>query len=104
MGGLHVSMVIRRSYATLAGLAKFSHSLPTAVKKFIVEALVFPHIEYCLTVWGGCRDFQRKRVQKMLNHAALRVNRAAYIEKLILELSVQLKIFEKSEQTITYLV
>ena len=66
----HVSMAIRRSYATLAGLAKLAHSLPTAVKKFVVEALVFPHIVYCLTVWAGCRDVRRKRVQKVLNHAA----------------------------------
>ena len=66
----HVSTVIRKSYATLAGLAKFSYRLPTAVKKFIVESLVFPHAMYCLSVWGGCRDDQRKRVQKVLNHAA----------------------------------
>ena len=25
---------------------------------------------YCLLVWGECRDVQRKRVQKVLNHAA----------------------------------
>ena len=88
----HVSMVIRRSYATLAGLAKFSHSLPTAVKKFIVEALVFPHIEYCLTVWGGCRDVQRKRVQKVLNHAAqitTSSRRNAHVTPLFAELNWQ---------------
>ena len=62
--------MIRKSYATLAGLAKFAGKLPTTVKKFIVETLVFPHTMYCLTVWGGCRDVQRKRVQKVLNHAA----------------------------------
>ena len=42
----HVSTVIRKSYATLAGLSKFANRLPTAVKKFIVEALVFPHTMY----------------------------------------------------------
>ena len=66
----HVSTVIRKSYVTLSGLSKFANRLPTAVKKFIVEALVFPHTMYCLTVRGGCRDVQRKRVQKVLNHAS----------------------------------
>ena len=51
----HVSTVIRKSYATLSGLAKFARKLTTEVKKLIVEALVFPHIMYCLVVWGGCR-------------------------------------------------
>ena len=49
----HVSTVIRKSYATLAGLAKFAGKLPTTVKKFIVETLVFPQsthhvLPYCV--------------------------------------------------------
>ena len=88
----HVSMVIRKSYATLAGLAKFATRLPTAVKKFIVEALIFPHIMYCLTVWGGCRDVQRKRVQKVLNHASQIVTssrRNDHVTPLLAELNWQ---------------
>ena len=54
----HVSAVVRKSYATLAGLAKFANKLPTTVRRFIVETLVFPHVMYCLTVWGvGCFIF-----------------------------------------------
>ena len=30
----------------------------------------FSHILYCVTLWGGCTDTQRHRVQKVLNHAA----------------------------------
>ena len=36
----------------------------------IVESLVFPHIYYCLTVWGGCNTGQRRRIQKVMNHCA----------------------------------
>ena len=66
----HVSLVVRRCYATLRGLSKLSHSLTHDVKKFLMESLVLPHIMYCITVWGGCSVTQRKRVQKVLNHCA----------------------------------
>ena len=88
----HVSTVIRKSYATLSGLAKFARKLPTEVKKLIVEALVFPHIMYCLAVWGGCRDGQRKRVQKVLNHASQIVTsskRSAHVTPIFQELNWQ---------------
>ena len=66
----HVSAITQRCYATLSGLSKLSHRLPEPVKKFIIEALVFPHILYCATVWAGCIATQRKRVQKIINHSA----------------------------------
>ena len=88
----HISAVVRKSYATLAGLAKFANKLPATVKRFIVETLVFPHIMYCLTVWGGCRDIQQKRVQKVLNHAAQIVTsskRSDHVTPLFKELNWQ---------------
>ena len=66
----HVSLVVRRCYATLRGLSKLAHRLSNDVKRFLIEALVLPHIMYCITVWGGCGVEQRKRVQKVLNHCA----------------------------------
>ena len=66
----HVSIIVRRCYATLSGLAKFSRQLPQEVKKLIVEVLVFPHIMYCATVWAACNATQRKRIQKIINYAA----------------------------------
>ena len=66
----HVSLVVRRCYATLRGLSKLSHCLSHDVKKFLIESLVIPHIMYCITVWGGCGVTQRRRVQKVLNHCA----------------------------------
>lgn len=65
-----ISLVIRRCYATIGGLAKLSRSIPENAKKMLVETLVFPHISYCLTVWGGCGKVQRHRIQKVINHCA----------------------------------
>ena len=66
----HVSVIRKRCYATLSGLSKFTHRLPEEVKKLLIEALVFPHILYCATVWAGCNVTQKKRVQKIINHSA----------------------------------
>ena len=66
----HVSLVVRRCYAIISGLAKMSHRLPSDVKKFLIEALVFPHILYCITVYGACGITQRQRLQKVINHCA----------------------------------
>ena len=76
----HISVIVQRCYATLSGLAKFSRRLPKQVKKLIVEALVFPHIMYCATVWAGCNATQRKRVQKTTNYGARIVSSASLRE------------------------
>ena len=66
----HVSLVIRRCYSIISGLGKLSHRLPCDVKRFLIEALVFPHILYCLTVYGACGITQRHRLQRVLNQCA----------------------------------
>ena len=65
-----VSQVTRRCYHVLVGLSKLRHKLPYVTKKMLIEALVFPHIIYCCTVWGGCTVTQRYRIQKAINFAA----------------------------------
>ena len=85
----HVSLVIRRCYATLGGLSKLSNRLPKEVKKMIVETLVFPHLSYCLTAWAGCGKTQRHRVQKVINHCAqvvFGVRRSSHVTPLLREL------------------
>ena len=67
---VQVSSVVKRCYATLYGLSKFCIGLSVEVKKFLVESLIFPHIFYCLTVWGGCGATQKHRIQKIINHCA----------------------------------
>ena len=57
-------------YATLHGPSKFRCGLSTEVKALLIEALIFPHILYCLSVWGGCGITQRRRIQRVINHCA----------------------------------
>ena len=61
----HVSAVVQRCYCTLIGLARMRHRLPRDVRKLLIEALVFPHVRYCVAVWGGCTSTQQKTRSKM---------------------------------------
>ena len=88
----HVSLVVQRCYSKLAVLAKFSHRLPSSLKQLIIEALVFLNIVYCLTVWGGCHQSLRHRVQKLLNHGAQLVfgaSRRTHVTPLLAQLNWQ---------------
>ena len=58
---------MRRCYCVLLGLAKARQKLPTCTKRLLVEALVFPHLQYCITVWGNCSSVQKRRIQKVIN-------------------------------------
>ena len=46
------------------------HHFNSAALKLLVQTHVFPHILYCLSVWGGAADCHIKRVQKIINFAA----------------------------------
>ena len=66
----HISIVVQRSYSVLIGLARMRRRIPREVKKLLIEALVFPHVRYCMTVWGGGTTTQLKGVQKCINFGA----------------------------------
>ena len=62
-----ISLVVQRCYCVLVSLARIRHKLPKCVRQMLVESLVFPHIRYCITVWGNCTATQKQRVQKAIN-------------------------------------
>ena len=66
----HISTVVRRCNSILSSLYKIRHHLTPDVLKLLVEAHVFPHILYCITVWGGAAQTNLHRVQKTINFAA----------------------------------
>ena len=63
----HISSIVRRCYCVLVGLARMRHKLPKCTRRLLVEALVFPHLRYCVNVWGSCTANQKQRVQKVIN-------------------------------------
>ena len=70
----HITLIVKRCYCVLLCLARNRHKLPKCVRRLLVESLVFPHIRYCITVWGSCTAAQRRRVQKAINFGVRIVN------------------------------
>ena len=66
----HVTSIVRRCNMLLVGLARMRSRVPRETKRMLVEALVFPHIRYCISVWGSCCISQQKRIQKVVNFGA----------------------------------
>ena len=66
----HVGIVVQRCNVILIGLARLRHKLPKCTRQLLVESLVFPHIRYCLTVWGNCSVSLKACVQKVINFGA----------------------------------
>ena len=66
----HVANVVRRCNMILIGLARLRHKIPKCTRQLLVQALVFPHIRYCLTVWGNCSTSLKVRIQKVINFGA----------------------------------
>ena len=66
----YVGIVVQRCNVILIGLARLRHKLPKCTRQLLVESLVFPHIRYCLTVWGSCSASLKARVPKVINSGA----------------------------------
>lgn len=72
----HIAMIVRRCNAILVSLYKIRFHLDPTALKLLVTAHVFPHLYYCLSVWGGAAHCHLGRVQKVLNFAARLVSGA----------------------------
>ena len=66
----HVTQTVKKCNALLISLYRFRHHFTTYILKLLIETHVFPHILYCLSVWGGANKSQLYRIQKLINFAA----------------------------------
>ena len=66
----HISSVVRRTNAILVSLFKIRHHLSPEILKILVQAHVFPHLQYCSSVWGGATKSRLDRLQRILHFAA----------------------------------
>ena len=66
----HVTAVVQKCNRILITLHKFRHYFSSDVIKIIIQAYVFPQINYCLSVWASAAKSQLERIQKIINFAA----------------------------------
>ena len=66
----HVCQVVKKCNSILISLYRFRHHFSKDTLKLLIQTHVFPHICYCLSVWGGATKTQMCRIQKIINFAA----------------------------------
>lgn len=66
----HITTVTKKCNSILLSLYKIRHHLTPEVRKLLIQCHVFPHILYCLSVWGGAYECHLLRVQKIINFGA----------------------------------
>ena len=85
----HISSLVKKCNSILFSLYKIRHHLTPEARKLLIQAHVFPHILYCLSVWGGAAACQLSRVQRVVNFAARIVSgarRSDHISPILTEL------------------
>ena len=66
----HVKRVVKKCNGILISLFKFRHYFSQDAMKILIQTYVFPHITYCLCVWGGAAKGLLHKIQKLINFAA----------------------------------
>ena len=64
-----VGNVTGRCYGSLITISKLRDTLPQNTLTHLIQALVFPHITYCLPAWAPPTQQQRHRIDKVINFA-----------------------------------
>lgn len=65
----HVSTVVGKSIGMLIRLGHLRHIMPLRTIVLLINALVLPHVRFCISVWGSCNATQRKRIGKIIKFA-----------------------------------
>ena len=66
----HISNVVKKCNSILLCLYKIRHHFNPETLNLLIQCHAFPHILYCLSVWGGAAACHLHRVQKVVNFGA----------------------------------
>ena len=66
-GEQQTSITIKRCFGSLISINKLARTLPRKTTKALVEALVTPHLRYCLPAWAPVTEQNRQRLNKVVN-------------------------------------
>ena len=62
---LHVDQLVPKCTGMLLALNHAKHVIPMATVKYLITALVFPVMRYCMSVYCICNKTQVHRIQKV---------------------------------------
>ena len=72
----HTAMVAKKLSVAAGVVNKIKHYIPHAILKSIYYSIAYPHLIYCVTIWGNTskiylhkNQVQQNRIIKVLNFA-----------------------------------
>ena len=65
--GPHVNKITRSCYCTLHNIANIRPSLDTKSAQLITQALVTPHLDFCITLLAGSSEYEIDKLQYIQN-------------------------------------
>ena len=63
----HINRLSARVFSSLHSLRHYKHALARPLKRRLVEALIFPHFDYCCAVYHHLTAKQNLRLHRLLN-------------------------------------
>ena len=72
----HIDVITGKCIGLLIRLSRLRHIIPTNTIVLLINALVLPHVRFCISVWGNCNLTQGKRIEKIIRFAKRIVGRA----------------------------
>ena len=71
----HCDYIVKTLSPKLGLLSRLSHIFPGTILKYIYNTTIQPHIDYALSVWGGCASSYILPTQRLQNRAARIITR-----------------------------
>jgi hypothetical protein len=84
----HVSQICSIVYLKLRRLQRHRHFISTDMKKRLVQALVLPHFDYCISIYEGSSNMNDVRLRKAFNSCVRFIynsKRSEHITSFVLE-------------------
>ena len=77
----HIKSLCSRLNGTLSYLNRVTNTLDQKSRILLINALIFPHLNYCSSIWGKFREKLQYEVQKCINFAAKVASNGKYLKR-----------------------
>ena len=77
----HIKSMCSRLNVTLSYLNRVKNTLPQKPWIFLINALIFSHLNYCSSIWGKWSEKFQYELQKCINFAAKVASNEKYLKR-----------------------
>lgn len=65
----HIGKLTKKIASGMGAMKRVRHLVPQATLHLRYQALIQPHFDYCVSVWGTCEVILQAKLQKLQNRA-----------------------------------